>query len=366
MRTINIGIIDADLLDRGTRHPNLALMKISGYMKNEGNDVTLLESYNDINHYEKVYLSKVFDFTKLPIDISEYDNLITGGTGLYWDKAEPLLPAIEHFMPDYNLYNDFISNELDRGIKPIHFNDYKHFSIGFSTRGCVRKCPFCINHNKSKVERWSAINEFYDKSKKCILLWDDNILAYSKWDEVFDELELINKSFSFRQGLDLRLLTKDKASRLANSKYHGDYIFAFDNINDKDIIIKKLQLWKSYSNRTTKLYVFCGFDREGIYDNAFWKQDIVDTFERIKILMKYKCNPYITRHVNYSNSPYIGTYINLARWCNQPSFYKKKSYREFCYANGDSSATVKYMKYYESECSDIAKLYYDIRYDDYM
>ena len=31
---MKIGIIDADLLDNGTRHPNLALMKISGYYKN--------------------------------------------------------------------------------------------------------------------------------------------------------------------------------------------------------------------------------------------------------------------------------------------------------------------------------------------
>lgn len=30
---MNIGIIDADFLDNGTRHPNLALMKISGYYK---------------------------------------------------------------------------------------------------------------------------------------------------------------------------------------------------------------------------------------------------------------------------------------------------------------------------------------------
>ena len=30
---MNIGIIDADLLDKGTRHPNLALMKISAYYK---------------------------------------------------------------------------------------------------------------------------------------------------------------------------------------------------------------------------------------------------------------------------------------------------------------------------------------------
>lgn len=31
-----IGLIDADLLDNGTRHPNLALMKIAGYYKDTG------------------------------------------------------------------------------------------------------------------------------------------------------------------------------------------------------------------------------------------------------------------------------------------------------------------------------------------
>lgn len=36
---MNIGIIDADLLDNGTRHPNLALMKISGFNKYQGHNV---------------------------------------------------------------------------------------------------------------------------------------------------------------------------------------------------------------------------------------------------------------------------------------------------------------------------------------
>ena len=29
--TLRVGIIDADLLDHGTRHPNLALLKISAF-----------------------------------------------------------------------------------------------------------------------------------------------------------------------------------------------------------------------------------------------------------------------------------------------------------------------------------------------
>lgn len=172
---------------------------------------------------------------------------------------------------------------------------------------------FCINYNKNKVEKHSPISEFFDPSRKYIYLWDDNFLAYPQWEEILDELENTGRRFQFRQGLDIRFLTEMKAKRLSNVRYHGDYIFAFDNINDKDIIKNKLALWKKYCKKTTKLYVFCGFDREDKWNNSFWKQDIIDTFERIKILMTYGCLPYIMRFSKYKESPYKGTYINLAR-----------------------------------------------------
>ena len=40
---MNIGIIDADLLDNKARFPNLALMKISSYWKNKGHHTELIE-----------------------------------------------------------------------------------------------------------------------------------------------------------------------------------------------------------------------------------------------------------------------------------------------------------------------------------
>jgi hypothetical protein len=199
---IQIGIIDADLLDGGTRHPNLALEKISGYHKSLGNNVTLLEDYENISAYDKVYLSCVFSFTKIPINIKEYQNLVADGTGLNWDKAGKLPFEIEHHMPDYSLYDDYIAKEIERGIKASNFDDYKLYSIGFTTRGCIRGCPFCINHNSTSVDKHSPVLEFFDPSKKYIYLWDDNFLAYKGWREVLDELIATNKPFQFRQGLD--------------------------------------------------------------------------------------------------------------------------------------------------------------------
>jgi len=355
---LNIGIIDADLLDKGTRHPNIALMKISAYNQDNNNNVTLLHNYNNIDDFDKVYISKVFDFTKIPIDLSKYKNVEIGGTGFFWIEAPDLSYEIEHHMPDYHLYDKYIETEIHRGIKTDYFKDYYDYSIGFATRGCFRKCKFCVNQKYDCAFRHAQVTEFYDPSRKYLYLWDDNIFAYTKWHEVFEELEVINKPFQFRQGLDIRLMTKEKAEILVQSKWKGDFIFAFDDIKDKDLIMQKLILWKNYCNRTTKLYVFCGLDYSDV-------NDIVSTFERIRILMSFGCLSYIMRHEDYEKSKHRGMYINLARWCNQPSFYKKKSFREFCLANGENSSTVRYMNDFEKDYPGIASKYFDMRFDEF-
>ena len=80
-----IGIIDADLLDNGTRHPNLALMKISAYCKDQGCFVELLEDFSKIDDFEQVFVSRVFTFTKVPEWLEETDRVHLGGTGFFPD-----------------------------------------------------------------------------------------------------------------------------------------------------------------------------------------------------------------------------------------------------------------------------------------
>lgn len=82
---MSIGIIDADLLDGGTRHPNLALMKISGYCKAQSCRTSLLESYSGISDYDLVFVSKVFTFTEVPADLTSHGNVRIGGTGFFSD-----------------------------------------------------------------------------------------------------------------------------------------------------------------------------------------------------------------------------------------------------------------------------------------
>ena len=87
---LKIGLVDADLLDGGTRHPNLALLKIAGFLKDNNIPFELIENENiNIYDYTRIYVSKVFTFTQEPLFLrnarknNTLDNIEWGGTGYY-------------------------------------------------------------------------------------------------------------------------------------------------------------------------------------------------------------------------------------------------------------------------------------------
>lgn len=406
-RCLKIGMVDADLLDNGTRHPNLAQMKMSSYCKQRGHLVRLLfdDDLNNIESYDAIIISKVFTFSKLPKSIQKYipadeeslrkinycikeqldilekqpfNGLIfmIGGTGFFPDGGRNLYYDIEHIMPDYHLYDEFIDYMVKKGRKRSYYDDYENYSIGFITRGCFRKCDFCVNKKYNKAEKHSPVKEFFDPSRPAIYLWDDNFFAlFNEWEGILDELMETGRPFQFRQGLDIRLLKEKHAEKLSKCKYHGDFIFAFDHIEDKELIIEKLTLWRKYCLKTTKMYVLCAFDAQNRWDGiSDFKElelkDVVATFERIRVLMTFGCLPYVMRYEHYKKSHFKDIYTQLARWCNQPQFFKKMSFREFCIANQDYHkqkntlcSALKAMVEFEEEYPEIAKKYFDLRYD---
>ena len=163
-------------------------------------------------------------------------------------------------------------------------------------------------------------------------------------------------------------MTAEKAKKLSKAKYYGDYIFAFDHIEDKELISKKLKLWREYNQASTKLYVLTGYDSQD-------EIDIKNTFERIKILMTYGCLPYIMRYESYKNSRFKSMYIQMARWCNQPNFLKKQSFREYCINNEryhkqhtqnitKLCSCYQTMLDFEKKFPDIAKEYFDLKWEN--
>ena len=334
-----------------------------------------------------MYICKVFINTEIPFEkedktlkkedtIEEYykdhpilckPNVIYGGTGFYFDKAPRLPEEIEHIMPDYNLYKDYVEEAVKS--KQMSVNNAKYYidySIGFTTRGCIRGCSFCVNQNYKKCSLHSPVSEFLDQDRPYIFLLDDNVLACKDWKRIFEELNATGKRFRFHQGMDERLLTDEKCEVIFKSNWIGDFIFAFDNINDSEIIESKLKLIRKHTDKVLKFYVFCGYNHTSDdYSTEFWIQDIVDVFKRIQILSKYGCIPYIMRHNNYHNSPFRGMYVNLARWCNQVQMFKKKSYREFVWFHEGITkkehSTIRHTKEFLSVYPEIEK-YFDFKF----
>ena len=365
MSKLRIAVIDADLIGRKRhRFPNLACMKISGYHKEQGHSVSLLTDYNHIDEYDRVFISKVFTDTVVPAWAVNRDHVEYGGTGFFFDQAPDLPYEIEHHMPDYHLYDDFIAEQMKAGAKRSEFKEYLDYSIGYLTRGCFRKCDFCVNRKYDRVFQHSSLSEFYDPERPKICLLDDNVFGFPHWRKLLKELIEIGKPFKFKQGLDERLLTDEKCELLCQAKYDGEITFAFDNIADYRMIEKKLQMIRRHTLKRFTFYVLVAFDHRDRWDDDFWRQDIIGTFERIKLLMMYGCVPYIMRFERYNDSPMRGMYITLARWCNQPSFYKTKSFREFAEMNGEESAAMRYIRDFESKYPDIARAYFNMKYEE--
>lgn len=385
-KKIKIGIIDADLIGRKKhRFPNLACEKISGYWKSQGAEVHLLLDYLLPEDFDHIYISKVFTDTEVPPLPTDSERIHIGGTGFFFDKAPNLPDEIEHHMPDYHLYDKWIESEVlnaegeankagkkfNKAAYMKQFKEYTDYSIGFVTRGCFRKCKFCVNQKYNHVFAHSPLEEFYDPERKKICLLDDNFFGFPGWKEIMDSILDKNQPFKFKQGLDERLLTDEKCKTLFTSKYDGDFTFAFDNIEDYDLIHKKLEMIRRHTTaKRIKFYVLVGFESTDA-------TDIDNAFKRIELLMRYQCIPYIMRYQNknyapWKESPYRGLYISLARWCNQPSIFKKMSFRQFCEANqalrkteGTYGSTMKAMVDFEAKHPEIAARYFDLRYDDF-
>ena len=250
---MRIGLIDVD----GHNYPNLPLMKLSAYHKAKGDSV---EWYQPLisGHMDKVYMSKVFSFSPDYEYYIDSDVVVKGGTGYaislingkeVYDKSKdiPLPYEVEHIYPDYSLYPEC-----------------KDTAYGFLTRGCPRGCDFC--HVAPKEGRCSHkvadLSEFWRGQKKIVLL-DPNILACKDCEELLLQLIGSKARVNFNQGLDIRMMTKQRAELLSKIKIDGLH-FAWDRYEDKDIIVPKFKEFREISKinpHDLSVYVLVG-DRE--------------------------------------------------------------------------------------------------------
>ena len=307
-----IGLIDID----SHNFPNLPLMKLSAWHKAQGDFIEWYDPWNGLTEeYDKVYVSKVFSFSKdyeHPIYAKEvhyggsgYCIKLVDGKEVYDTEKDKMLPhEIEHIYPDYSLY----------GITDCAY--------GFLTRGCPRGCDFC--HVKSKTgegrksHKVADLSEFWNGQKK-IVLCDPNMLACPQHMELLGQLAESKATVEFNQGLDIRLLNDRNLEALKQIKLRGIH-FAFDRWQDKDVIEPRLRAFAEKTNYdrshgNVMVYILTNFD-------TTLEQDIY----RIQLCRELNFSPY---PMIYDKEHCDPIYKRLQRWCNNFIFWSVPTFEEY-------------------------------------
>lgn len=281
------------LIDVDSKIPNLALMKISAYHKQKGDQVGF-----NIRDPDLVYTSIIYKKNKgrgpsqKRFGSAKY---LFGGLGVSLDSKLP--DEIEFIKPDYDLYPS-------------------EFSQGFTSRGCDRNCYFCIvSQKEGELTRWQHPKEFHDDRFDTIMIMDNNWLAEYEW---FFETSswIVDKGLKvIEHGLDVRLLDEDNLNRLQDLKIKM-YHFAFDFTYLEPVIREKIQLIKDHGiNLKYNVAFYCYCHDDNMHDDAAYRCSVLKSLgvnadvmfncdmpktQRIKALLKWSWRKQLFWSIDYN------------------------------------------------------------------
>lgn len=302
---MNVCLVDAD---SKAGFPNLAIMKLSAWHRQQGDDVELIKGIPEappLFPYDMTYISVIF--YQNASKANTYARMLEGDVdiGGIGDSYKNLPDEIEHIRPDYSLY----------GV---------NFSMGYTSRGCNRKCPWCVVPRKEgKIRDNAPILEFLHPDHDKVLLLDNNFQASPKWRENLNFIQDHNLKVNFNQGLDIRLVTKEFAGQLAQTKYHSwnfktrSLHFAFDTLQVEGAVrrgIRKLEA-AGIPPRSLMFYVLVGYDTT-----------LEEDLYRVRVLKDLGTIPYIMIF-NRRADPELK---HLGRWVNRRyyQFIKWSDYKK--------------------------------------
>ena len=271
------------IIDIDSRIPNLALKKVVLFYQKMGEKVVWnMPIYADIA--DKVYVSCVFSENRHLAEEWEGRAEI-GGSGYSLTKELP--PEIEAIRPRINM--------------------------GFTTRGCIRNCPFCIVPEKEgKFRIVGDLYDLWDEKSKDVTILDNNILADPKHFAYICKQSIYPKiRLDFNQGLDHRLLTPEICHWLRRIR-HKEYRFAWDFPEDQDSVEKALKMLKEAGINRSMWYVMVGF-------NTTFQQDLM----RLDFLRERKQTAFVMRYRKTRGN------LLLGQWANKHNVFKAVSFGEF-------------------------------------
>lgn len=277
-----VGIHDADK----TNFPNLALMKLSAWHKEHGDEV---EWFFPLASYDRVYSSKVFTFT--PEDQYLPPDTIKGGTG--YGILEDLPEEIDAMFPDYSIYP-----KVD-------------YAIGYLTRGCIRKCPWCIVPKKEGyIKPYRKWEEIVRQDSRDIVFIDNNVLASDFGIEQMESMIGQNVRVDFNQGLDARLITQEVAKILSKLKWIRQIRMSADTDPMLDVVLEKIELLKEYGVKPYRIFVYV------------LVQDIESAERRCVALRDIGADPFAQPYRDFTNNIEPSDELKrFARWVNRNAIF---------------------------------------------
>ncbi|KAA6300354.1 MAG: hypothetical protein EZS26_003505 [Candidatus Ordinivivax streblomastigis] len=286
---MKIGLIDVD----GHNFPNLALMKIADYHKQQRDSI---EWVNHWEQYDRVYQSKVFTFTPDVSTFVQADEIRKGGTG-------------------YKIYNDLFCDgtEPDYSIYP----QYEH-AYGFLTRGCTRNCPWCIVPKKEGDIRPYRDIETVLQDRKTAILMDNNVLASNHGLQQLEKIVDLGCKVDFNQGLDSRLVTDEVARLLSKIKWIRFIRFACDTTPAVEPLLKTIEKLNKYGVKNYRIFVY------------LLVKDVSDANERCKILKRLGVNPFAQTYRDYDkNILPTAEQKRFAWYVNQKAVFKATEWEDY-------------------------------------
>lgn len=286
-----IGLVDVD----GHNFPNFALMKISAYHKAQGDVVEWADPLFG-GGYDKVYMSKIFTFS--PDYPYEFDcEVVKGGTGYDIKSRLPIEIEASPAM-DYTIYPDC------------------EYSLQFFSRGCIRKCPFClVKEKEGHIHPVQPVE--LNPNGKWIEVLDNNFFANPDWKKSIEYLLNAGQQVKLH-GVDIRIMTEEQAYWLNRLRLKGNIHIAWD-LPALDLTQKLQEVTKYIKPHKLTCYVLVGY-------NSTIEQDMF----RIDTLRRFGICPFVQPYRDYENKRKPTQYErDLARWANNKFLYKSCKFEDY-------------------------------------
>lgn len=289
---MRIGLID---VDGHSGFPNLALMRLSGYHKAKGDSV---DWWDGFEHYDRVYMSKVFTFSPDIDTVIDADEIIQGGTG--YKNYGSLPPEVEATYPDYSIYPNFKS------------------AIGFLTRGCIRNCPWCIVPRKEGHIRLAATwQEIKRPDSREIVFMDNNVLACDHGIQQIEEMGSQPVWVDFNQGLDARLITPEVSKLLARLHWIRFVRMSCDTLPMLPVVIDAAR----------------NLVKAGIAPSRLWcyvlVQDVATAHKICTTLDMWGIRPFAQPYRDYDGGEPTEEQKHFARWVNCKQLFNSCTWAEY-------------------------------------